>query len=329
MLKRIIKICLKKVQINRFLSLRGKHSIVIGLHRVKEGSDNPMDRRLEYITPFELTELIDYLFSLNYSFVSLADLMQTQNGKKIAFTFDDGFKDLYTTAFPILSKYGIPFSVFLTTSTLGGERLLWLHKLYILLDKIPAGERMGMLKKHGEAIPTHNSMNAILEDLIHCGDSASLQTLLSGLAQEVGLNEEEERKIARELYLTRSDLAEMTSCGLSVEAHGHEHWSLPALNRKETEKEIVACLELIHSSFGRKPVFYAPAFGKVNYYLHEIVREKGFFKICGTDSGLVMPEHTNFSIPRVMTTNVPDLSYVLMSLQLQDIASRLRGKYTQ
>lgn len=42
-------------------------------------------------------------------------------GKAVAITFDDGFRDNYLNAYPILVEYGIPFTVFVTTSFIDGK----------------------------------------------------------------------------------------------------------------------------------------------------------------------------------------------------------------
>jgi peptidoglycan/xylan/chitin deacetylase (PgdA/CDA1 family) len=48
--------------------------------------------------------------------------------RSLAITFDDGYKDNYTWAFPILKKYGIPVTVFLIYDEVGrkdNDRLYW------------------------------------------------------------------------------------------------------------------------------------------------------------------------------------------------------------
>lgn len=45
-------------------------------------------------------------------------------------TFDDGFRNVATTAFPVLEKYGAPATVFLITSVVGSRRTSWPDRLY-------------------------------------------------------------------------------------------------------------------------------------------------------------------------------------------------------
>lgn len=42
----------------------------------------------------------------------------------VALTFDDGYQDNYTYAYPILRELGIPFTIFLTVGYIGGDKLL-------------------------------------------------------------------------------------------------------------------------------------------------------------------------------------------------------------
>ncbi|MEW6042442.1 MAG: polysaccharide deacetylase family protein [Elusimicrobiota bacterium] len=52
-------------------------------------------------------------------------------GNEVCITFDDGFKDNYIYAFPILQKYGLKATFFLTTKYIGNDTIF----PWILLDK--------------------------------------------------------------------------------------------------------------------------------------------------------------------------------------------------
>lgn len=62
-----------------------------------------------------------------YQVVTLADLIgRLRSGEElpdkiVALTFDDGFQNFYTTAFPVLDEYGFKATVFLVTDFCGGH----------------------------------------------------------------------------------------------------------------------------------------------------------------------------------------------------------------
>ncbi len=69
-----------------------------------------------------------YLAQQGYSVVSVSDMVSHLERhtalppKSVVLTFDDGYRDNYDYAFPILKKYGFPASIFLTTGALGASR---------------------------------------------------------------------------------------------------------------------------------------------------------------------------------------------------------------
>lgn len=89
-----------------------------------------------------------FLHENNYSAINLDEVVKyvesggLPTGKPVVITFDDGFQDFYTIAFPILQRYGFAATVFLPTGYIhrraqsfrGKECLTWnqvreLHKL--------------------------------------------------------------------------------------------------------------------------------------------------------------------------------------------------------
>lgn len=75
-----------------------------------------------------------FLKSHHYNVMTLKSITALIKAKKdfllrtVAITFDDGYKDVYTYAFPILKKYNLPATIFIIVNEVGrlqGDRLSW------------------------------------------------------------------------------------------------------------------------------------------------------------------------------------------------------------
>lgn len=60
-----------------------------------------------------------------------------------AVTFDDGYRNNYTHAFPVLEELGIPATIFLTTGFLDDRRPLWTDRLTLALSRASTIEAAG------------------------------------------------------------------------------------------------------------------------------------------------------------------------------------------
>ena len=111
-------------------------ALIICYHCVKdEGNPN---LRPAKIADFE--KQMQYLSKV-YNPISLDKMAQhIQDGtslpsKAIAITFDDGYRDNYENAYPILRKYNIPATFFLTTGFIGTGQIPRWDKEYYTDDK--------------------------------------------------------------------------------------------------------------------------------------------------------------------------------------------------
>jgi peptidoglycan/xylan/chitin deacetylase (PgdA/CDA1 family) len=73
------------------------------------------------VTPSLFEKQIKYLLSRNFKVISITQLVESLKGnsplppKSVVITFDDGYKNNYLHAYPILKKYNLPATIFLTT----------------------------------------------------------------------------------------------------------------------------------------------------------------------------------------------------------------------
>ena len=112
-------------------------------HRILPKNNNPRihnHKSLEISTK-HFEEIILYFKRLQYQFISINDIYtiltnSESPGKKIVhFTFDDGYFDNYKYAYPVLKKYNVPVTIYITTSFPDYHTIIW---WYILEDYILA-----------------------------------------------------------------------------------------------------------------------------------------------------------------------------------------------
>jgi len=81
-----------------------------------------------FVTPENFEKQMAYLKNKRYKMISLDELGEAiRNNRKVphktvVITIDDGYKDNYTYAYPVLKKYGFPATVFLATECIGKDK---------------------------------------------------------------------------------------------------------------------------------------------------------------------------------------------------------------
>src|SRR5262249_31711791 len=78
----------------------------------------------------------------NYRLVSMQELiLELLEGATtepaVAVTFDDGYRDLYSEAFPILAKYQIPATIYLTVGSIDTGEVAWYDRIFLALQVVP------------------------------------------------------------------------------------------------------------------------------------------------------------------------------------------------
>jgi len=79
------------------------------------------------VKPEDFAKQMKCLKEKNYQVISLTKLVEfLESGEELPqktaiLTFDDGFQDNYTNAYPILKKYNFPATIFLATGLIGQE----------------------------------------------------------------------------------------------------------------------------------------------------------------------------------------------------------------
>ena len=93
------------------------------------------------VSPQDFEKQISSLRSWGYTAISLSQLVQTieQGGdlpvKPVAITFDDGYRDLYQNALPIMERYGYTGTAYVIVKYIGGGGYMNTKQLKELVDR--------------------------------------------------------------------------------------------------------------------------------------------------------------------------------------------------
>lgn len=282
------------------------------LHRVHPFEpDKLMPNESMKTTPEYLDKLIIEFQSRGYEIISIERLYdiltnEEKTDKQIVFTFDDGYKDNYTYAYPVFKKHNIPFTVYITTSFLNRDTILWWHALEDLIlknNELVLSENIRFrCKTIEEKIDTFFKIRKIILSLKPVISKERLNELFA-------LYNVDWSAKCNELAMTWDELFNLSQDSLvTIGNHTINHFPLNRLSKEEIIKEIQDSNSIIESQINKKVEHFAYPFGTPETVgKKEILTIKDFnFKTAATTrNGNIYLEHKNFMycLPRIMLTD--------------------------
>jgi len=116
-----------------------RQALILTYHGVIHSSDNSYNNR-NAISAQEFEQQMAYI-SRNYRAMALPELVRRLKAGEplprstVVITFDDGFRNNYSVAAPILKRYGLPATIFLATAYVNSPKLgLWTERVDWLLQ---------------------------------------------------------------------------------------------------------------------------------------------------------------------------------------------------
>jgi peptidoglycan/xylan/chitin deacetylase (PgdA/CDA1 family) len=210
-----------------------------------------------------------------YRVMPLAELVErSQRGdippRSVAVTFDDGYRDNYDFAFPILKKWRIPATIFVATGVIETGETLW-H------DRIFDAFRFATAEQARREPPAQRQRR--LESAL---DRARR---LYGEERRQWLDEVEEqlKPLSPENQASRmlnwSQIREMQSCGVDFGSHTVTHPILSRIPSREMLTEIRESKQLLEERLRIPITSFAYPNGKANDYNQDVqtaLRESGY-----------------------------------------------------
>lgn len=241
--------------------------------------------------------------------------------RTVVVTFDDGYADTLEVALPILQRYRIPATVYLTAGCIEERRPIWPDVLKYLLAETPRQEVTLTLNGHteryalGDAASRWQVAKQLL-DLVIVEGVAAPETVLEQLERQTDVTPE---AVWRRSALMSWEAARAAADGdglLAFGAHTMTHPVLARLPLEAARAEIAESKVLMERRLGRPVRHFASPFGLPELIQPELVE---WLPSGGFDSHVLSGGHWNrppYDPRRLMRTDVARATVPVLAQRL-------------
>ncbi len=252
---------------------------ILWYHRVEEPAKAPWS--LPAISPQDFERQMRYLRKC-YDIISIDTLIRLVQEKEhlprmaVVITFDDGYKDNFTNAYPILRKYDVPATISLTAANIDQGELLWWDKVGYIIWTTPLQIiDLGELGRY--SLRSSNQRKKAI-----CRITEKLKSK-TGQEKELFLEEIVDVShinippdLGKEVYLSWDDVLEMNKNGITFGAHSVTHPNLALLPLEEAKHEIAQSKKSIDQQLNQDTSVFCYPNGDFNPDVARLVEEEGF-----------------------------------------------------
>lgn len=234
------------------------------------------------------------LLSQHYNFISLDQAVDIVKGDApplkncMVITFDDGYRNNLTQALPILERYGVPATFYVSTGHIEQRKPFWFDRLDYAIAHLPPGEHEACIA--GEPITivsdTRESMKSTYAALRQKTKGSVRDD--SEMNEEVASTAEKFEKISGKkimdvfesdewsAVLTWDGVREAHARGVTIGSHTVNHVRIGAVDEDEARKELLESKQMIETQTGVECLHFCYPNGSCEGRSPSLVKEAGF-----------------------------------------------------
>jgi peptidoglycan/xylan/chitin deacetylase (PgdA/CDA1 family) len=311
---------------------RGGRALVLRYHSVaalEDRADLYLDHGLT-LTPEAFERQLQFL-TRHYTIVPLEDIVKRlRQGlppykNAMAITFDDGFRDNYTRAFPLLRRYQAPAMFYLTTGCINNRQLFWVAHLRYMLTVTRVLTLRTTTEMFAFDLVTPQGREEAFRALVVRMKNIPTEkrlALLAEITEQLAVDD----TALRNIMMTWDEVREMHAQGMSFGAHTVTHPNLPNTTLEEAKREICDSKEMLEGQLKASVSDFSYPNGRGSSHLtdqvKDIVRRAGFHSAVTSLAGCVELGNDLLALKRVGVYKKHG-SIPLLSWEVE--ASRWRG----
>lgn len=308
-----------------FSFLKKKKVTVLMYHRISKEIDN-----IDLSKKKKFEEQMGHL-SENYNVITFDKLVDCYKTKKkiprnsVIITFDDGYKDNYEIAYPILKKYKLPATIFLTTGHINNNELFWWDKIAYIINKTKI--KKFTLKEIGTfSLVNKERVIREIQEKFKKVDEGKKDYLIDKIAKKLRVNIPKKGNT----FLSWNNVREMSKNNISFGAHTVTHPILTRISLKQAKDEIMNSKKKIENEINKQVSVFAYPNGTMEDMsggIDEFLKENGFFFANSTIYGTNNLKKNLFRLKRVGIESEDDLR--LFRIKLLGIGKMLEPIYSR
>jgi peptidoglycan/xylan/chitin deacetylase (PgdA/CDA1 family) len=293
----------------------GSQVVIITYHRISDKKD---DWYTEKLSPESFERQVEYICQ-NYEILSLNALIsyilekKTLPKKAATITLDDGYKDNYVYAYPILRRYHVPATMFLATGHVGTADLFWWDKVRYVVEHTKV-ERIRLAEAGDYVLESAldrrvagYTISQRLRNLSEQRKNLLVEELLNVAGVDIPSG------LGKELILSWNEVRKMSGEGIDFGAHTVSHPILTELPLGLARREIVESKKHIEEAIGKPANFFSYPSGIFNDEIVKIVSESGFVGAVTTNPKWITPRTNPYKLGRMAVSQDYNLFRVILS----------------
>jgi peptidoglycan/xylan/chitin deacetylase (PgdA/CDA1 family) len=261
---------------------------VLGYHRIlpPPGNDYPFNEGVITATPEEFARELKYL-KANFDMISIPELLKGIENPSLlprrpaVITFDDGYVDNYTCAFPLLREAGLPACFFVCTALVGTSRVPWQEEWVCCLKqsrakRIDSPFGGGDAPYDLDATNLGESRKRFRRNMLRLPWS-DIPARLERLRALTGVDPQD--YLRAPLFMSWDTVREMAAAGMDIGGHTRTHAPLSRVDPQALRDEVGGCFADLARELGRPPCAFAYPFGSpdvMSEAADQMIREVGF-----------------------------------------------------
>lgn len=282
--------------------MSNENALVLMYHGVARDDDKIADGDWLQVKESEFRVQMEYLVK-HYNVVSLNNAHSYINSDmpNVIVTFDDGYRNNYSIAYPILRDLGIPATIFVVTGMIDTSNIFWYDRLRVALkdtsfSKIEKRNIFSYFKK------------------LH---PSNIEENLDFFMRKHELCISHKMDTIKDVYslLELSQMKEMENNGLiSFGSHTHGHEIVTRLSDKEAYSSILYSVKLLKSMTSNMSEYFCFPNGSFQEEHVNIIKDLGFKGALTVNRGIYRLHDDPYKIPRLPVGRHHSLPYFATSL---------------